>query len=115
MHKCEFCNTEFNPRPQVKNPRACAACQGLRQRDNEYDWRKRNPKYSDAKYHELMRGLREKRLKAIAAVISKCIGIGKDMTGTNLEMNEFGMALTRFLLALGIRRVNKFWLSELAM
>jgi hypothetical protein len=115
MCTCEFCNTSFQPRPQVKSPRACGSCQGIRQRNNEYDWRKRNPKYSNAEYHELMRGLREKRIKAIAETLSQCVRVGKEMTGTKLEMKEFGLALTCFLLTLGVRRVNKFWLSEFAM
>lgn len=115
MHKCEFCHTEFNPRPQVKSPRACPACQGVRQRDNEYNWRKRNPKYSSAEYHELRRNQRNEKLQAIAQALSKCIRVGKELAGVKVEMAELGAALTEFLIGLGIRRVNKFWVSELAM
>ena len=34
MQICEFCHTEFIPRPQIKKPRACShsACQKKRQR-----------------------------------------------------------------------------------
>jgi hypothetical protein len=115
VHKCEFCYTEFKPRPQVKSPRACSACQRARQRDNEYNWRKRNPKYSSAQYHELRRNQRNERLKAIALDLSQCIRIGKELTGVKVEMAVLGAALTQFLVGLGIRRINKFWVSELAM
>jgi hypothetical protein len=115
MHKCEFCHTEFSSRPQVKNPRACPACQGLRQRNNEYDWRKRNPTYSSAAYHELRRSQRQAKLNGIAQALVKCIKLGKALMGMDLKMEELSLALAEFLSMHGIRRVNKFWNSNLAM
>ena len=115
MRNCEFCHTEYTPRPQVKKPRACADCQKPRQRDNEYRWRKANPRYSLPLYYEQWRKDRDKRLKTAVDALSKCIRIGKDMVGMNLEMDELGAALTEFLYTLGIRRVNKLWKSEMAM
>ena len=115
MCTCEFCHTQFSPRPQVKRPRACPSCQTLRQRDNENCWRKENPRYSSPLYHELRRKERERKLKAAADALSKCIRIGKDMIGLNLEMAELGPVLAEFLITLGVRRVNKFWSSELSM
>lgn len=112
---CEFCHTEYTPRPQVKKPRACPGCQKQRQRDNEYCWRKLNPRYASAQYHELQRGIRDRKLKAAADALSECIRIGKEMVGINLEMKELGVALMEFLHTLGIRRVNKLWKSEMAM
>lgn len=78
MHTCEFCHTDFKPRPQVKKPRACANCQGKRQRSNEYDWRLRNPQYSCAEYHILMREKRKRWLKEAAVRLMKCIEVGRD-------------------------------------
>ena len=112
MCTCEFCHSEFRPRPQVKNPRACPGCQKTRQRSNENDWRKRNPKYSDPVYHKLQRELRKKRLIAVAKSLSECIRVGKVMLGLSLGMGELGLVLTEFLQQLGIRRVNKLCLVE---
>jgi hypothetical protein len=115
MHKCEFCNTEFQPRPQVKKPRACSSCQVQRQRSNEKDWRSRNPRYSNAIYHELMRRSREKKLKAVIEALLECIRIGKTMSGLTFEARELSSLLTEFVLGLGVRRLNKFWSFEISM
>jgi hypothetical protein len=115
MHKCEFCHTEFQPRPQVKRPRACVSCQDKRQRSNEYDWRMRNPQYSSAEYHELMREKRKKCLKEAAERLVKCIEVGRDFLGVSLRMDGIEIVLAEFLASLGVRRLNKLWDLQIAM
>ena len=63
MCTCEFCNTEFEPRPQVKNPRACSNCQNARQRANEKEWRNRHLGLYDGKYHQVKRESRNAAIK----------------------------------------------------
>lgn len=115
MDNCQFCHNQYQSRPQVKKPRACTNCQEYRQRSNEKDWRIRNPKYSCPLYHKLRRQERIRKLKAAAASLLKCLKVGKEMMGMTLAMDVFEMLLEDFLLGLGIRRVNKFWISEIAV
>ena len=105
---CAFCHIQFQPRPQVKRPKACQGCQRARQRANEYDWRKRNPKYSDPAYHQIQRALRRKRLMAAAALLAQCVQVGKELLGLCIRVEELSALLSEMLLAIGVRRVNKF-------
>jgi hypothetical protein len=114
MCNCEFCHTQFYPRPQVKCPRACPACQLQRQRDNEKDWRNRNPRYSDPSYHRVCRRERIRVLRERACALVKCLKIGGDMTGVALAIDFLTADLVEFVIGLGIRRVNKFWPQETA-
>jgi len=115
VHICEFCHTQFQSRPQVKRPRACQGCQKQRQRSNEKDWRSRNPQYSCAEYHDLMREKRNERLAAAAAELSKCITVGRDFLGIKFKVDALGPILAEFFHGLGVRRLNKFWDLQLAM
>lgn len=106
MRNCEFCHTEFYPRPQVKKPRACPCCQVQRQRSNEKDWRNRNPKYSMAMYHEIMRRKRERKIRAVTEALSDCIKVGREMSGLKFESKELAALLSEFIVGLGVRRLN---------
>ena len=68
MHICEFCNNQYTPRKQVKNPRACNKdeCQKARQRDNENAWKKRHFDQYDKEYYEIQR---DKRFREIQSVL----------------------------------------------
>ena len=108
MRTCEFCHTDFKPRPQVKKPRACANCQGKRQRSNEYDWRLRNPQYSSGEYHELMREKRKRWLKEAAERLLKCVEVGRNFLGVSFSIDGMEIVLTEFLTSLGTRRLNVY-------
>ena len=110
---CQFCNLEFNPRPQVKHPRACGSslCQGERQRTNEKDWRNLQSKTGSGRYDAVQRGLRNSAIKAIVAEILKCLGIGRRITGLPEFRPELSGFFTKIFLGLGIREINKFWMT----
>jgi hypothetical protein len=107
MHECEFCRTDFLSRPQVKNPRACENCQSLRQRANEREWHERQSKFSD-RYHQLRRGQRLKLIEALTKVLMECLSVGGRLLGTPLNLEKLCEVLTRFLVELGVRQINKF-------
>lgn len=107
MHECEFCCTEFLPRPQVKKPRACEGCQSLRQRANEREWHAKQVKFSD-EYHRTRRGQRLKLIEALLKVLMECLGVGGRLLGMTLNIEKFCEVLSRFLVDLGVRRINKF-------
>ena len=112
MCTCEFCNTEFTPRPQVKKPRACSNCQKLRQKANEKSWRTKHLGIYDRKYHRIKREVRQSEIRTKAKDVIRCIKVGGTLLGVNLSeeiqqsMNELFL---KFLSDLGIRRANKFW------
>ena len=114
MHCCEFCLADFEVRPQVKKPRACQKPECLKKRQcaNEREWRGRHLGLYDSKYHEVMRGRRLERIQLIATAFQKCIQIGVNLTGMDLKLAEFGVAFEKFLLGLGVRQINKFWMLE---
>ena len=114
MHCCEFCLADYEVRPQVKKPRACQLpeCQAKRQRANEYEWRGRHLGLYDSKYHEVMRERRARRIRSIATSFQKCIQIGVTLAGVDLKLAEFGLVFEKFLLGLGVRQINKFWMLE---
>lgn len=111
MKCCEFCLTEFHPRPQVKKPRACSRveCQKLRQIQNEKEWRERNPEYPGEKYYEIKRSQRKRRIQSIAKSLIKCIEVGGKLFGIEIIMEDFSRILEELLFGLGVRRINKFW------
>ena len=116
MCTCEFCNTEFEPRPQVKNPRACSNCQNARQRANEKEWRNRHLGLYDGKYHQVKRESRNAAIKTKVKDLIKCVEVGGTLLGIAItkEIQEsFGDILLKFLFGLGIRRANKFWPLEI--
>ena len=110
-HQSEFCPASFYPRPQVKNPRACerTECQRKRQRSNELAWRARNETSQDAEYHRICRQGRLKRLQEFAAIMSRCLSTGATFLNESISLGPIQDILLRFLLELGVRKINKFW------
>ena len=111
LHQCEFCPASFQPRAQVKNPRACPKfeCQRKCQRSNEVQWRERNGTLSDPHYHNLRRRARLMHLQTIAEVIGRCFRTGATFLNEKVSPEHFQEFLLQFLLDLGIRKINKFW------
>ncbi|HLE12044.1 MAG: hypothetical protein A2504_05955 [Bdellovibrionales bacterium RIFOXYD12_FULL_39_22] len=91
MCTCEFCNTEFTPRPQVKNPRACNnnPCQRLRQAANEREWRQLNDHLNSKEYHQIRRNQRIDKIKKINAVVIKSLSIGAEFLGLPIDVKVF--------------------------
>ncbi len=110
MQDCEFCHSQFKPRPQVKSPRACGKqeCQRERQRENEKAWHSRNPGIYDGKYHSVKRRERLQELRKIAGRLKECLAVGATMLGVTVDEGQILLILERFLLGLGIRTANKF-------
>lgn len=114
MHCCEFCLSEYVVRPQVINPRACQAfeCQLKRQRLNERDWRLRHPELRGTRYHSIRRQQRLQRIQMMATILQRCLQIGVDLLGVKIGIDPFLEDFKEFLLNMGVRRINKFWLFE---
>jgi hypothetical protein len=108
---CSYCHSPFRPRPQVKNPRACArkACQRSRQRDNEEAWRLRNMGRFDSQYHRDQRRQRMKHIQTAITAFLECLRIGAAISQATSKIVEMGELVRRFILELGVRRLNKFW------
>lgn len=118
MHRlcrCEFCHTEFEPRAQVKKPRACPnnLCQQSRQRANEKSWREKHTHLSSKEYHRIRRKQRIRKLKNVAESILKCLEVGAEFLNQTIDRNAFSDFLITFISELGIRRANKFWLEQI--
>ena len=111
VHKCEFCHTEFIPRPQVKKPRACnhSACQKRRQRANEREWKQRFSLYLDAEYHRSQRLERRKLLKSVVLGLLRCLSTGKELLDFSFRVDLLSPVIEKFIFDLGMRQVNKFW------
>lgn len=109
MHQCEFCNASFNPRPQVKRPRACTNCQPIRQRQNEREWHDRHRGLYDKKYHQLKKLKRAKALLNYSQEILQWLEVGVRFFGKELNLKSFEFLFSKFFASLGIRQVNKFW------
>ncbi|MFA6190691.1 MAG: hypothetical protein WC711_04265 [Candidatus Staskawiczbacteria bacterium] len=111
MHCCEFCHIQFQPRNQVKNPRACLTenCQKLRQRDNEKSWKQKHLEQYDNEYHEIQREKRTKEIEDILKSILDCIKAGIRFFGKNIQFDNFTAHFSSFIFKLGIRKINKFW------
>ena len=114
MHCCEFCLSEYTARPQVINPRACQKleCQLSRQRLNERDWRLRHPELRGTRYHSVRRQQRLQRILMMATILQQCLQIGVDLLGIKIGIVPFSEDLKKFLLNIGVRRINKFWKFE---
>ena len=111
MHRCIYCECEFNSRVQVKNPIACSnsECQKKRQRDNERDWHEKQRARFDGSYHQARRKARKAIILAMVQKIVKAIKIGFTLTGQELDSHLFQDFLEKALPALGLRRANKLW------
>lgn len=119
MHRvcrCEFCNTEYEPRAQVKNPRACPkdSCQQSRQKANEKSWHDLHVHLSNKEYHRVRRQQRRRHIQAIAESILKSIKVGTQFLNQVVDHNALSAVFINFISNLGVRRANKFWQMELA-
>lgn len=114
MHCCEFCVSDYESRPQVKNPRACqkAECQHERQRANEREWRERHQGLYNVDYHSAKKQQRIRRLQSIMVALQKCFQVGVSLSGVKIAMAEFSKIFEGFILGLGVRQINKFWKLE---
>ena len=115
MYTCEFCNTEFLPRPQVKNPRACNkdVCQRRRQASNEKEWRKRHIHLASKNYHQIRRKQRLEKIKKLIKSIVRSFSIGIDFLGLPVDIKSFTTILEHLFYSLGLRKINKFWSVDL--
>jgi len=107
---CEFCNSYFSPRPQIKNPRACSkkCCQEARQKANEKDWHERNKGLYDGKYHRIKRSFRKKKLKEIINNMLECLKIGSCLKKIEYNFLALEDILSKLFLDLGIKAANKW-------
>ena len=108
---CEFCSLDFNPRPQVKTPRACShsRCQDARQKANEKAWREQNNGPYDGAYHTAKRSLRAAKLKGMLTAFMDALKVGSRMRGLDIQVEKFETFLRQAFLELGSRRANKLW------
>jgi hypothetical protein len=115
---CEFCHTDYAPRPQVKKPRACTKCQALRQAANEKSWKDKNVGLYDSEYHRVRRNGRMKRLRSKVEGWIRCMEVGGTLLGVSTfqteTRSELAAAFLKFLSRLGITHANKFWPLEIA-
>ena len=115
---CEFCHTEYTPRPQVKKPRACTECQELRQAANEKAWKDKNVGLYDGEYHRVRRSGRIRKLRAKIENWIRCMEVGGRLLGVPAFLREnraeLASAFLKFLSRLGITHANKFWPLEIA-
>jgi len=114
MCTCNYCLNLYNPRPQVKNQKACQkeSCQIARQRDNEREWRERNKIHYGKDYQEQKRDERDNAVLKMIEDIFKCLNVGKEFLDKAINLkeinfNEFKKILICFFSELGIRRLNK--------
>jgi len=98
----------FQPRPQVKRPRACADCQKRRQRENEKAWHSRNKDHFSPLYHQIKKRLRLREIRKIFNELARCFRAGMTFYGKQIEFPLFEEGLLKFFIQLGIRRINKF-------
>ena len=113
MHKCDYCNTIYQPRPQVKNPKACpkVKCQKLRQRSNEKSWKLNNKAFYGKDYYEAQK---EKRSKVISEKVNEtisCLSVGSKFLNKDFNEENFQELLFHFYTRLGVRSINKLWSS----
>ncbi len=111
---CEICKEEFTPRPQIKNPRACSkyACQRERQRRNERDWREKNADLYDRIYHQIQKQKREEKMELILNTIMALLEVGQRFHRMYLNLSKARVFFFEILKSLGLRRINKLWISK---
>lgn len=107
MHQCEFCNVMFQPRPQVKHPRACRDCQKKRQQANEKAWHSKHKTGFDCKYHQNQKRIRMQSLREHVQKVTRWIEIGMTYVGQAVNLELLTDYLVKFFIDLGIRRANK--------
>jgi hypothetical protein len=109
MHKCTFCHDIFNPRPQVKDPKACSKCQSLRRQANQKAWHFKNKTGFDSRYHKLQRELRNKQLQEICNTLCGALRVGLQFQGKELNLPLMEQLFFEFLQKFGLRRANNLW------
>jgi len=109
MCHCSYCGIEFQPRPQVKNPRACLkeVCQRQRQRDNEKAWHKRHSGQYDRQYQRVKAIQRTQSLKEKTERLMNWIRLGSRLTQEETDLEGLTEAFARFCQELGVRTLNK--------
>ena len=108
---CEFCHNEFQPRPQVHNPRACSksSCQKARQQSNEREWHQRHRGIYDRSYRRSKKKIRLRKLFQLVQILLDCFATGAMVKGVCFDLARLRDVLAKFFLSLGIQRANKFW------
>ena len=107
MCTCEFCKREFQPRPQVKNPRACKECQAARQRDNEYNWKERHKDIYNKEYYEQQKIKREDEKKKYADELIECLEVGMKFLEKKLRIGEFRNFIMHIFSHLGLTKIKQ--------
>lgn len=106
---CSYCNAIYQPRAQVKNPKACnkSPCQRLRQRDNEREWHRKNRDLYDREYHKIQRTCRQKCILDTISNLIEFFTVGARFAGRSIGDTQI---LTQLFASIGIRKLNKLWI-----
>ena len=116
LHTCEFCSTQFEPRPQIKNPKACnkETCQRARQRQNENDWHQKHKDFyiKNAKYHKEQRIERYRLIMQIINDLLDAMFSGFRFKKIQVNCELFKTLFHNFMCRIGIRKINKFYSAE---
>jgi hypothetical protein len=110
MNTCEFCGSDYSPRRQVKNPRACRKrlCQSRRQTANEREWREKNDKRFGAGYFSCWRKRSFRRRLEVRQSLIEALRIGMSFLGRQIfDIGFLSEFITDFVRSLGMRIVNK--------
>ena len=114
MHTCQYCHKSYEPRPQVKNPKACGQrdCQRRRQKDNQAVWRAANRGYYDSEYHAIQKEQRTQRLQSYCEDLLAALKVGGEFLQQYLNVSFCRAHLFQFLQRIGLRRTKKLWLEK---
>ena len=110
LRTCNFCDTEYSPRPQVKSPRACSkmSCQNQRQRSNEREWRQKNGGKYGSEYFRKWRKQSHQRKNRLAVELLESLKVGMTLRGRQeFDFGIFREFIGDFLGSLGMRSANK--------
>ncbi len=114
LHTCKFCGSQYCPRAQVKNPRACSnpACQAARQRANELEWHEKNRDRYGKEYYRRWRKNTHKRRLELQKKLSDAIKIGLTFNeGQSFDCQPWNDLVFGFFDSLSMRQINKFCTS----
>jgi hypothetical protein len=111
MKTCQYCQTIFQPRAQVKNPKACSSpsCQRKRQRDNERCWHDMQRGRYDSKYHKNKKKQRFQRITSFTRNFLAALRIGTSLLELRLDLSRIETEIVNLFSQLGIRAINKLW------
>ena len=112
--KCRYCHRNYQPRPQVKNPKACnqSKCQAKRQRDNEKAWHYQQFGRFDTNYHKKQRQQRRRLMESLIRRLHNVLAVGMAFHGQRFESDLWKVYLQEWFFHLGIRRINKLCFVE---